>query len=169
MPCLSINKVLRQMLPDASGVYISNNWKLNDSMIVYLHWNHNLPSTAKLGVVAFLQDATGSREVYQTAYVRGTGFQGSYTAVVEPQNELGEVSIYPVPVSEQLNIKFLLLSNEAHRWEIYNSLGEQVLVGITAQGSEEFKVNTNMLNSGIYSLKIENNNNIIIKKFIIVR
>lgn len=63
-------------------------------------------------------------------------------------------SVYPNPVKELLNIKLETLNNEPTEIKISNLLGEIVLAETAA--SNNFTLNTNNLNSGVYFVTLTN-------------
>jgi len=75
--------------------------------------------------------------------------------------QLNEISIYPNPVSNILNIHFK--NSKETNIEIYNILGKRVLTKTINQSQS---INIENLNTGIYILKIKQGNSSISKKLI---
>lgn len=74
---------------------------------------------------------------------------------------LQSFSIYPNPVTDKLNIKSF--DFELNTIEIFNVLGERISTNDTTGAENNFEINTQNLESGMYILKI---NNALVSKFI---
>ncbi|WP_395091658.1 T9SS type A sorting domain-containing protein [Vaginella massiliensis] len=74
-----------------------------------------------------------------------------------------EFSIYPNPASEELNVNWSLLSNTDTTYEIYDSNGRMVK---RAKMTNKKAINVADLASGVYILKLKNNNSTVSQKFI---
>lgn len=79
-----------------------------------------------------------------------------------------DISLFPNPVSSFLNIKIESNVNLVKEIELYNMIGEKVFsipINIT-QGHTEFKIDCSEFPSGMYVLKIYDNENTVTEKFI---
>ena len=73
-----------------------------------------------------------------------------------------ELIIYPNPVSEILNIQSNL--EKVTSIQVYNTLGQMVLTN--SQNSNISEINVSVLTAGKYFIKIETENNVVVKQFI---
>jgi endonuclease I/chitodextrinase len=129
--------------------------------------------------------AYGDQDVVQTITIPNINIEGNVTIVIDGNSESGnrvvfddlswtcftelnvndyqlnDISIYPNPVSNILNIQ--LKNSRETQIEIYNILGKRVF-SRTIQQSQSIQLDN--LNSGVYILKLTQNNSIISKKLI---
>ncbi|HSZ24985.1 MAG TPA: PKD domain-containing protein, partial [Cytophagaceae bacterium] len=161
--------IVRQMLPDAGGSYISKTWNTNDSLIQVNSWNHNLPSTAKLGAVIFVQDPS-TREIYQAAYFRGTGSYGSpvITGVQGESSQGFKVNMFPNPATDEVFFIYGKAIRENATWEVYDNTGRKVAEGVCSAGREGFSINTSNFSGGVYHVKLSGDNGAMDTKELIV-
>jgi PKD repeat protein len=163
--------VLKKMLPDASGVYISKTWNVGDSATTYQVWNYTTSDVydpSQLGVVAFIQDLN-TKEIYQAAYVLGTGSFGGVVSPIEDAAEDFNVFVYPNPSSEQAFVMFSRKSDKDYEWEVYDQLGKVIEKGKTRKGTEGFILNTNSYPAGIYMIRITGDDkSVLYKKLLVV-
>ena len=148
------SSIARQMLPDAAGDYISKLWGKDTSHTFSHVWNHTLPNTAKLGVVSFVQDAT-TKEVYQAAYLRGTGTLGAPVVLgTISETEEFKVQMFPNPATDEVFFLFGKAIREASAWEVYDNIGRRIDNGICSAGKEGFSLNTSNYTGGVYHIKL---------------
>ena len=99
----------------------------------------------------------------QTAF-QGNSFgdldrnQFNYDAVgIKEEVIYGEMSIYPNPVNDILNIKFDLIEDSEVDIQVYDLLGKKVyssFEGLNQSGSNDFSINLEDLDTGFYLLKL---------------
>lgn len=79
-----------------------------------------------------------------------------------------ELNIYPNPSTYQINIEFDLTENKNTSIEIKNILGQTVkkIDSGFSVGNNKIEINVSELSGGVYFIQVQNNNNIIGKKFI---
>jgi hypothetical protein len=166
---IKFGSIARQMLPDAAGNYINASWLQNDNQSFTNTWNHGLPATAKLGVVTFIQDAN-SKEIYQAAYLRGSGNYGGAVATgVEPTTtEEFDVRMFPNPATDEVFFIYGKALRAASNWEVYDNTGRKVESGICSAGKEGFSINTSNYSGGIYFIKLINENGAVDHKELVV-
>lgn len=84
-------------------------------------------------------------------------------------NEI-DVSIYPNPVQNQLNLKFANSNFETIDLQMFDASGRTVLkvADILSKGSE-YKVDVSKMNNGIYLLKLNTSNKTITKRILVNR
>ncbi|MFW5721635.1 MAG: T9SS type A sorting domain-containing protein, partial [Bacteroidota bacterium] len=161
------NNVLRAMLPDAAGTLIDKDWGIGDSVKVYQTWD--IPDEVNpdsLISVIFIQDEV-SKEVYQTAFTGELSTITSINNLILPNNAFDFV-IYPNPASDNI---IIWLANKLHddlNVYIYNTTGKLVHTGIINKESEFLEMNVNNLTSGIYYVKLTNNESIVRTKKLII-
>ncbi|KAB1063386.1 T9SS type A sorting domain-containing protein [Salibacter halophilus] len=94
------------------------------------------------------------------------------TFAAEPTNSIntvsrtGEISVYPNPASDIVNVKLLNSKYESLDFTLMNVVGKQVLSGRLNTGQSE--IPTSDLNSGIYFLNIKSNGSVIFNEKLIV-
>jgi hypothetical protein len=84
-------------------------------------------------------------------------------------NEI-DVSIYPNPVQNQLNLKFANSNFETIDLQMFDASGRTVLkvADISSKGSE-YKVDVSKMNNGIYLLKLNTSGKTITKRILVNR
>lgn len=70
-------------------------------------------------------------------------------------NPLENISIYPNPTTNELNVVLYEGFNSTSSYIIYNNLGQVVKQSNKIEAQNEFKINTSQFSNGIYFLKIE--------------
>lgn len=86
----------------------------------------------------------------------------SAPAVVNVNAE--EISVFPNPTSDVLNIKFNIITNNNVVANIYNLLGEKVLSFNIKTGTTNSSINISELKNGVYVLSIDDGQKITTKK-----
>jgi hypothetical protein len=148
------SSVVRQMLPDAAGNYISKIWVLNDSLKSVNIWNSTLSSTAKLGVVAFLQEVN-TNAILQSVYVKGQGNSGS-TVITDVQNSIGingEILVFPNPANNEVTILIVSDNERIENWSLIDNYGREIKSNKLNQGIS-ININTSEIENGIYMVRI---------------
>ena len=149
--------VLKKMLPDAAGTYISKTWAIGDTMKVAQTWNFNLSDfydTSKVRVVAFVQNFS-TKEVYQAAKTGSNGTTGSPVITeVEVQDIEENLLVYPVPADYEINVLFgkeLIYDTE---YTLNDDLGRAVEKGKIEKGERMISFNSKKLAAGMYYLSL---------------
>ncbi len=75
--------------------------------------------------------------------------------------------VFPNPANSVINVEFLVFNKETYKVEIINSLGE-VLISETSK-TKNLTLNTNNLNSGVYTLLIKTEVGTLSRKVVIER
>ena len=153
---IKYHAIARRMLPDAAGTYISRTWSNGDSESFSNQWNHSLSAGALLGVVSFLQNVN-TKEVYQAAYLRGSGTYGVpvVTGLEDKFADEFNVRMFPNPATDEVFFLYGKATRETSDWAIYDQMGREVERGICSAGKEGFSVNTSRYAGGIYHVKIK--------------
>lgn len=89
-------------------------------------------------------------------------------SVIENNEIITNLSIFPNPATSQLNIDFMSLSNSETTFQIYDNLGKLVNVQKTKMliGQNKMVINTHCLTNGFYHLTISSEDNIKNIKFV---
>jgi hypothetical protein len=163
------NYVSRKMLPDKIGTYLGYTWTPGSVAYVTDTWTSTLLANAKLKVVAFVQDGGDPFEVYQVAYVEGSGTFGStvVTSNNEKINAVQNLYIYPNPASTIVNIAFEEVLKEEVNWQMTDNFGKIVKEGTIKESTLGYQIDTNELANGMYYIKLANENINQIRKLII--
>ena len=167
------NFACRHMMPDAGGDPIRGiTWTPVSGPIIVTEswWDNYIYGYKNLGVVVFLQNNT-TKEVYQAAYLLGSGDYGTHVvaSVKDSTNSAFDVSLYPNPAKDEVNIIYGSGIDEEYKWEIYDNLGKSVSSGIDERGLQGFTINTSSFAEGAYYLKIISSKSMVTKKLIVVR
>lgn len=159
---VAINSVLRKMLPNAAGSYISINWQLNPVQQLHETWSNSIiTSGRKLGVVVFVQNYD-TKEVYQAAYLKGSGTLGSLVVTDVTSSIYGDntkITVYPNPANQEAFVHFGKPSIGEYNWQMYDQLGKLVETGNVKSGEIGFSINTSKYAEGIYHIKIVDEKN----------
>ena len=168
--------VMRKMLPDAAGTYISRDWHPTkthtDSIGIPLSWTFQLGDfydTSKIEIVAFVQNYQ-TKEVYQAAKI---GANGSTTAIpivtgITKVDTEDNLMVYPVPSDDEINVLFANDTKEEADYTLMNELGVSVASGKIAKGVRMLTFNSKSYAAGVYFLNIMKNDGSRINKKIMV-
>jgi Secretion system C-terminal sorting domain len=111
------------------------------------------------------------------AQIDGIIYGSSPTSVKNRDNPDGttEVELYPNPTTSSLNLNVKINQSSQLKIDVYNILGQKVRTihdGPAMKGDNNFKWNnfaaTNKLRNGVYFLRIDNNNQQIIRRIILL-
>lgn len=165
LPSGTYNNVLRvhfvENYQDSSnsGTPVIQTYK-NDQYMWYLPGNHSpIASVYTLTI--------GTSSPTKTGYY----LAGIKVGINENDRLLGSYSLFPNPVSENLNIAFSLTENKKIEIKLYNSIGEEVSSNIFKEGLigvNEFILDVAVLPEGIYFAQLNLEGNITsTKKFVV--
>lgn len=146
--------VLRKLLPDAGGTPLPSSFTEGQSQEYAFNWSlENIFNAENMAIVAFIQGET-EREVLQTGLSKDFGVPVSVSAL--PPEEKGEpdITFYPNPASELLNILFSEPLENSCILEVYSLSGNLLLSQILSAGTESFQFSTGNLSTGTYILKV---------------
>ncbi len=150
--------VMRKMLPNAAGTYISRNWKAKDSLSVPASWTFqqgDFYDTSKIEVVAFVQNYD-TKEVYQAAIIGSNGNTSALPIItaITSVEAVGDLMIYPVPSDDQINVLFSDDTKEEADYSLMNDLGVTVASGKILKGVRMLTFNSKQYAAGVYYLSI---------------
>lgn len=156
--------VVRDMLPNATGVSFTDAISDTQSFTIDAGWDEN-----NCEIVVLVQDdATG--EVLQGGAIMVT------SSGIEDENEefsTFEVSgVYPNPALSGTNVEFIIPEKSRVSIKINDIAGrmvKNVFDGIKEAGNHTIPVEMEGLTSGIYFLRVENGNKTATKKFTLIR
>ncbi|MES2761986.1 MAG: T9SS type A sorting domain-containing protein [Bacteroidota bacterium] len=88
------------------------------------------------------------------------------TGIEEEADQQNDFEIYPNPAKDYLNVRKAVMDGKVERvnYEVEDVLGKFVLSGKSDE--KEFSVNISDLNPGIYFLRLQVNNSVVVKKFV---
>ncbi|HWZ22196.1 MAG TPA: hypothetical protein VNW06_06050, partial [Cytophagaceae bacterium] len=140
--------VMRKMLPDAAGTYISKNWATRDTVTVPQNWTFqqgDFYDTSKIEVVAFIQNYQ-TKEVYQAAKIGSNGSTSTVPIVtaittVDIENDL---MVYPVPSDDQINVLFSEDTKQEAEYALINDIGVTVASGKISKGVRMLTFNSKL-------------------------
>jgi hypothetical protein len=165
---------LVQLLPNAAGTKFEldgSGLSTGDERQVELFWNpfELLDPTgditeSNLRVVVFIQDEVG-RTVHQADYMEISGLD--LVLAVEDQLGIGEVTLYPNPASNRLNIQLSSPLLEEQTAIIFDNTGKRMEELRFNAGQDKLELNTSAYTPGIYLLTMPTNQGSVIKRFII--
>ncbi|MES2566954.1 MAG: T9SS type A sorting domain-containing protein [Bacteroidota bacterium] len=92
-----------------------------------------------------------------------TCLQSLITGITEVPQQTDFV-VYPNPAKSMISIASTIIGSVKINYEIVDVLGKKVLANENNSG--KFSININDLNSGIYFLRLQVNNSVVVKKFV---
>ncbi len=119
---------------------------------------HSVEDFANLRVVAWIQGA--NKEVFQAANLTKT----SPLSLNEITNAIGEISVYPNPASNMINVDLSMTKADQIQAKLVNVAGAVVATKVAAciPGSNKISIDVANLPNGVYNLIVfdsENNSN----------
>lgn len=91
------------------------------------------------------------------------------TSIHENDIQLEQLSLYPNPADNKINVKMISKNRQSLNIEVYNSIGIRVIKEnsqTVEAGENEFKLNIKSLTPGVYYLRMYNNNGAMMKNFV---
>lgn len=157
----SFHHVLRKMLPDGAGTFLST-LNANDTITITESYTYNVAgSTPTQGsydlwnstfeIVAWVQRTTGAKPV-QNATVAAQGALG----IAEGDTDDFGLIVYPNPVNDQSTVMFDAAPNTTSKITVINQLGEIVFDESYGQlnGRQRISVNTSAFAPGLYYVTV---------------
>ena len=96
----------------------------------------------------------------------------SFVSIEEQQANENSINLYPNPANEMLNVEFLILNRSKVDIKIYDLMGREQLIIDNGQltidnfGKHTISFNVEELISGIYFVKLQSENGIVVKSFV---
>ena len=154
---MMFRNVMRKLLPDGAGLPLVSDGTTIES--VSQTWSiQRVDDPDNLAVVAFIQDNTTKRVIQAATVDVGDKADVVVTGIGPEILESTEVTIYPNPAHEQVVVNFGAELEEDFDWVLYNQAGMNVNFGEVQRGSEEFSIGTLNMPSGLYFLRVGNDN-----------
>lgn len=168
--------VMRRMFPNGSGNSVS---ATSDNTAINYNYNAALPSgdvkqnnynlwthPKNTNIVVFVQD-DASKQVLQSKVIEAQW----PLSIAEQTSGVARVALYPNPASNQTTVGFDLAKATDVNVEIVDAIGRVVYTAASqhAAGFTEIKLNTANLVNGTYSVRINANNNTIVKRLAVVK
>lgn len=114
-------------------------------------------------------DSLGT-EYYNACETDGDETRMSYTNTDASQDGNAALLVYPNPATNQLTVNYQIESTDEAVFEVYNSIGEKVMLQKLSAGENEQTFSVVQLNSGVYFYKYSINDQIIkTNKLVIVK
>lgn len=157
--------VLRKMLPNASGTKYSFLAADIDNRVA-LPWGEgsNFNPSNDMAIIAFLQDEM-TKTVYQSTIKRSLADPKVITAVEQPADK--SFDVYPNPADQQMTVKLPHVATRLNTLMMYDQMGK-VVSEMTFEKGEQIKhISTDRLASGIYIMKIDTPQGMLMKKVMI--
>ncbi|PHR71190.1 MAG: hypothetical protein COA67_07075 [Lutibacter sp.] len=151
---------------DNNGLYVGMNYGVyyidDATPNNWIPFSNSLPNVQ----ISELEINTETAKIYAGTYGRGLWKSDLYDASLSVNEfEINNISIYPNPVSEYVNIKWN--KSDLVTLKLFSSTGSLVFYQKNTNLIEPHKVDTSKLSSGIYYLKINTLNSVTTKKIII--
>ncbi len=159
------NYVLRSMLPNAAGTKFSS--LLKDSQHrVALAWSEGSAFAPEddMAVVVFLQDEI-TKAIYQSLIVRDLSNPKVVTAIEDPSTNSFE--LYPNPADRQLTVSLPGVATKQTPMIMFDQMGKMVREIVFEKGEQSKQVDTAELAAGVYLIKVESSQGMLIKKVVI--
>jgi hypothetical protein len=171
-----IQSVVRDILPDASGVRFNRAWATADQEILRPTWTFdpNIYNPSRLQAVVFVQNQLTS-EVYQAASTRDISiFLNGLGTEITPQmqaqaNETQSARLYPNPTQDAFRVDFEQPLSQNYDWTLVDVHGRTLQAGKAEAGSQRIDINTYELAAGAYFFVIRSNQVITQRQVIIYR
>lgn len=102
-------------------------------------------------------------------YINNPKTDDSSPALSSPENLLNKLEVFPNPTSDVLNVSFHSKTDASMVYGVYDLQGRNILQNKTQvmNGQNAFQVNVSGMQSGVYFISLESNNERIINKFIV--
>jgi hypothetical protein len=89
--------------------------------------------------------------------------------LVQDINDSEIIDVYPQPAKDNLNIDIKFSHNDVSRLDLYDIQGKVLLSTVVNQNSNNVSLDVSELNSGIYFVKVQSENNLYTKKVQIIK
>ena len=174
----TINSVVRQMLPDASGTSYIGNWAAGQELPLNTFWNFD-PTKHRpqnFSLVVFVQNDV-TKEVYQVASSRDidrflrliTGQEQPSPELIETWSELRQVKLYPNPAFEHSLLEFDQALTRDYPMQLIDMQGRTLRTAILTQGTQQHRIDIQNLPAGMYYVLIQGPDVIIQRPLVVKR
>lgn len=173
---VNVQAVMRKLLPEAGGSLRSRSWAAGDLDSLSAQWS--IPSTGynpnNFVVLAFIQSNT-TEEVFQVVSNRDiSGFVVGLEEVTEAERDAAHAALFtaklfPNPAQIGFTVAFEEPLPSDGRWELFDLGGRLLQSGEVAAQAEQFYVNRQNLNAGMYVLRVQVGNAYVQRRVIFAR
>jgi hypothetical protein len=147
--------VVKSIIPDAAGQILYRTWLSGEKIYIRSKWAlENVYNPDNLRAVAFIQDES-SREVLQASLDK----RGFVTANDGEADQAGRmISVYPNPAKDIAYIDFQGALSRDIQVQLINNLGQIILSSRVPTGTTVFEIPAGGYPSGLYMLRLSNEN-----------
>lgn len=148
-----LRNVLKKILPESSGIYLSN---LKAAQTFEFEWNVTKDfEPGNLGVVAYLQEKE-TKEVLQSSFstVASSMKGGKLTAIGDINAELKKLEVYPNPADDFIRLRTNGRIAKDLRYELIHLDGTILAKGRLNAGMKDYEIESRYLNNGLYILRL---------------
>jgi hypothetical protein len=166
--------VLRKFLRGTEGVTFTRIWNNNDAEPVPFDYTIDVPiaNPDSLYIIAFVQDKSDPRRIYQTVIQKAPAKQGAPAVGVidHPQfAEIQNINIYPNPVSKTLKLSLDNALTNDYGWHLVDQRGITILEGnVNRNLSVPQQIDVSELANGMYFMRISRGDKTVIYRKIAV-
>lgn len=159
-----VHAVVRKDYPSNSINTFNKSWAIGEQVTLrHTYSSSNLNYVPNhFQAVAFIQSQTpGSREVFQAATTRDvSGYWVGVDQVASEKelNEIKDMTLYPNPAKDYINIDFPELLEKDYNWKLITIGGITVKEDVIHAGEQSLTINNYDLPSGVYIFMIYNDN-----------
>lgn len=126
----------------------------------FMYMSNNAPDSA----IIILSSSGPTPVANSYLYVDNLAFAGSVAGITENKNAICQLSIFPNPANNQLNINVTGVKNKA-QVDVYNVIGSKVKTLTNVDFSSNQTIDISSLADGQYILKITSSNTVLSRKF----
>ena len=160
----NVHAVVRKDYPSNSVNTFDKSWAIGEQMTL----TYDYPATGlnyvpnRFQAVAFIQaQEINGREVFQAATTRDvSGYFVGVDPIASEQelNEIKDLTLYPNPAKDYINIDFPDLLEKDYNWKLISIGGITVKEDVIHAGEQSLKINNYDLPSGVYVFMVYNGN-----------
>ena len=142
--------VVLDMLPDATGVLLGNNWRMDDSVSQVNNWNYQpyVEDAEELAVVAFVQDRN-TKEILQAA----ASYRSPQVGIGDALYNMETLQLYPNPGKSLIHVNLGRDAREAGRLVIIDMNGRVVRQQLVPAGYQIHQLDISTLDRGLYMVQ----------------
>ncbi len=162
----TVNNVLRRLLPNGAGKFISREIAIGEALEMDTTWAvTGLMNESSLRVIAFAQNLN-TKIIYQAAAVE---VPLSLENALGTDDQFSSVTIFPNPSDEAVTIDFGRRLDQSTNWFLFDQTGRQVFDGSADIGTQSLVIDTKTLPSGLYLIHLDGGNDQrLIKRVVVV-
>jgi Secretion system C-terminal sorting domain len=164
--------VLRKLLPNASGTELTIRNNQEEQTINVSYDLRFVEDPTQINVVAFVQaiewaNPTQRKEVLQAKLLNNTGLTIPTNIVTGIEDEDYTFGVYPNPADKQLIVNLPIAATQQTPMILFDQMGKMVYQVNFEKGEQSKQVETTELAAGVYLIKIETQQGMLMKKLVI--